>query len=100
MINIRRINTIKHDKLETDLILSLISRCAMGQDHSKLTGLLIDEKAVEVTDFWSLFNAEVPNDDGATRLSIFKGEPLVSGQLWVLQSPLERAIKVSRSHEF
>lgn len=71
----------------------------MGNEGSKLKGLIIDKNAVEVNDFWALYNAESPttcNEEGGggQLLSIFKGEVLVKGQLWASQGPMERAIKV------
>ncbi|XP_060666479.1 protein-associating with the carboxyl-terminal domain of ezrin [Drosophila nasuta] len=71
----------------------------MGNEGSKLKALVIDKNAVEVNDFWALYNAESPtlcnNEEGGggQLLSIFKGEILVKGQLWVVQGPMERAIK-------
>ncbi|XP_053961067.1 protein-associating with the carboxyl-terminal domain of ezrin [Anastrepha ludens] len=68
----------------------------MGNDSSRLKGLVIDKNSVEANDFWTLYNAESPttsNEDGKQLLSVFQGEPVVSGQLWVIQGPLERAIK-------
>ncbi|XP_064554041.1 protein-associating with the carboxyl-terminal domain of ezrin [Drosophila montana] len=70
----------------------------MGNEGSKLKGLIIDKNAVEVNDFWALYNAESPttcNEEGSDGqlLSIFKGEVLVKGQLWAAQGPMERAIK-------
>lgn len=72
----------------------------MGNEGSKLKGLIIDKNAVEVNDFWALYNAESPticNEEGGggQLLSIFKGEVLVKGQLWAAQGPMERAIKVN-----
>uniref|UniRef100_T1PCR0 Phosphatase 2A Regulatory Subunit A helical domain-containing protein n=1 Tax=Musca domestica TaxID=7370 RepID=T1PCR0_MUSDO len=72
----------------------------MGNEGSK--GLVIDKNAVEANDFWALYNAStVPSNNGSgaateeeTRyLSVFQGEPVVTGQLWVSQGPMERAIK-------
>ncbi|ALC40400.1 CG1344 [Drosophila busckii] len=71
----------------------------MGNEGSKLKGLIIDQNAVEVNDFWALYNAESPNtsnEEGVghgQQLSIFKGEVLVKGQLWASIGPMERAIK-------
>lgn len=68
----------------------------MGNDQSshKLKGLHIDEKAIEVTDFWSIYCGEVPNVNNVPQLiSIFKGESVVTGQLWTNKTPLERATK-------
>lgn len=68
----------------------------MGSDQSshQIKGLHIDEKAIEVTDFWSIYCGEVPNVNNIpTLISIFKGESVVTGQLWKNKSPLERATK-------
>ncbi|XP_022223092.2 protein-associating with the carboxyl-terminal domain of ezrin [Drosophila obscura] len=72
----------------------------MGNEGSKLKGLIIDKNAVEVNDFWALYNAESPttsNEEGGggQLLSIFQGEVMVKGQLWSFtgESPMERAIK-------
>ncbi|XP_067621129.1 protein-associating with the carboxyl-terminal domain of ezrin [Eurosta solidaginis] len=68
----------------------------MGNDSSRLKGLVIDKNSVEANDFWTLYNAESPttsNEDGRQLLSIFQGETVVNGQLWATQGPLERAIK-------
>lgn len=66
----------------------------MGNDHSILKGLKIDQKAIEVTDFWSIYSGEIPKENSSpTSISIFKSEPVISGQLWKTKSPLERATK-------
>lgn len=65
----------------------------MGNETSQLSGLEIDEKAVEVTDFWTHHSAVMHNEN-VTPLSVFIGEPLVSGALWINQTPLEKATKV------
>lgn len=74
---------------------SKIASSKMGNDQSQLKGLQIDQKAIEVTDFWSIYAGEVPNgsNNAPTLISIFKGEPVVTGQLWKSKSPLERATK-------
>uniref|UniRef100_A0A182NBC8 Protein kinase domain-containing protein n=1 Tax=Anopheles dirus TaxID=7168 RepID=A0A182NBC8_9DIPT len=67
----------------------------MGNEQSQLKGVEISKKAIQVTDYWSLYNGELPNANGApsSSISIFQGETLVSGQFWTNQNPLERAIK-------
>ncbi|XP_052894728.1 protein-associating with the carboxyl-terminal domain of ezrin [Anopheles moucheti] len=66
----------------------------MGNEQSQLKGVEISKKAIQVTDYWSLYNGELPNANGAPNsISIFQGETLVSGQFWTNQNPLERAIK-------
>lgn len=66
----------------------------MGHDQSHLKGLEIDKRAIEVADFWSIYSGEVPNGNNPpTLISIFQGEPVVTGQLWKNKSPLERATK-------
>ncbi|XP_068151380.1 protein-associating with the carboxyl-terminal domain of ezrin [Drosophila tropicalis] len=74
----------------------------MGNEGSKLQGLIIDKNAVEANDFWALYNAEQERSNtieeavqGGQLLSIFQGEILVKGQLWSSSDgqPIERAIK-------
>uniref|UniRef100_A0A2M3Z583 Protein kinase domain-containing protein n=1 Tax=Anopheles braziliensis TaxID=58242 RepID=A0A2M3Z583_9DIPT len=67
----------------------------MGNEQSQLKGVEISKKAIQVTDYWSLYNGELPNANGGTinSISIFQGETLVAGQFWTNQNPLERAIK-------
>ena len=63
----------------------------MGNDSSRLKGLEIDPNPQEVNDYWSLNNATLQEN----LLSIFTGETVVTGQIWVTQGPLERFIRVS-----
>lgn len=63
----------------------------MGNEQSNLSGLELDEKAVEVTDFWTHHSATI---NLGNSVSVFIGEPLVSGSLWLSQTPLEKATKV------
>ncbi|XP_058451811.1 protein-associating with the carboxyl-terminal domain of ezrin [Malaya genurostris] len=65
----------------------------MGNDQSQLKGLEISRKAIQVTDYWSLYNGEIPTEASTSLFSIFQGETLVTGQFWTNQNPLERAIK-------
>uniref|UniRef100_A0A182SCH3 Protein kinase domain-containing protein n=1 Tax=Anopheles maculatus TaxID=74869 RepID=A0A182SCH3_9DIPT len=67
----------------------------MGNEQSQLKGVEISKKAIQVTDYWSLYNGELANANGGApnSISIFQGETLVSGQFWTNQNPLERAIK-------
>ncbi|XP_035783770.1 protein-associating with the carboxyl-terminal domain of ezrin-like [Anopheles albimanus] len=66
----------------------------MGNEQSQLKGVEISKKAIQVTDYWSLYNGELPNANGTINsISIFQGETLVAGQFWTNQNPLERAIK-------
>ncbi|KAH8356984.1 protein-associating with the carboxyl-terminal domain of ezrin [Drosophila serrata] len=70
----------------------------MGNEGSKLGGLIIEKNAVEANDFWTLYNAEssaCSNEEGSNMLlSIFQGEDFVKGQLWAEGTgPMERCIK-------
>ncbi|XP_065077610.1 protein-associating with the carboxyl-terminal domain of ezrin [Ochlerotatus camptorhynchus] len=65
----------------------------MGNDQSQLKGLEISRKAIQVTDYWSLYNGEIPTESSVSAISIFQGETLVTGQFWTNQNPLERAIR-------
>lgn len=68
----------------------------MGNEASQLTGLEINEKAVEVTDFWTHHHAIIKDScryfslKGDGSLSVFKGENNILGPLWTLHSPLEK----------
>ncbi|KAJ0181012.1 hypothetical protein K1T71_003097 [Dendrolimus kikuchii] len=67
----------------------------MGNDSSHLSGLEIEEKAVEITDFWCHYQATIRDScryfslksDGS--VSVFKGEAAV-GPLWAISTPLEK----------
>ncbi|CAG5041910.1 unnamed protein product [Parnassius apollo] len=67
----------------------------MGNENSQLSGLKIEDKAIEITDFWSHYQATINDscryfslkDDGS--VSVFKGE-VVLGPLWVTSTPLEK----------
>ncbi|XP_075149417.1 protein-associating with the carboxyl-terminal domain of ezrin [Haematobia irritans] len=68
----------------------------MGNEGSKLKGLVTDTNAIEANDFWTLYNAiasTTSNEEGKQYLSIFQGESVVTGQLWLAQGPMERAIR-------
>lgn len=68
----------------------------MGSEQSQPSSdVRIDAKCIETTDYWTLFDGELTNGDGSFNLvSLFQGEPVVKGQLWSSQSPLDRAAKV------
>lgn len=71
----------------------------MGNDQSHLAGINIEDKAVEVADFWSQHSASVPKSDQLSNLTIFIGELFVSGPLWTIHTPLEKCSKV-REYNF
>ncbi|XP_049698464.2 protein-associating with the carboxyl-terminal domain of ezrin [Helicoverpa armigera] len=67
----------------------------MGNDSSQLSGLEIEDKAIEITDFWCHYQATI-NDScryfslkGDGSVSVFKGEAAV-GPLWSISTPLEK----------
>ncbi|CAH0552708.1 unnamed protein product [Brassicogethes aeneus] len=64
----------------------------MGNEQSQLAGLDIEEKAVEVSDFWSQHSAIICNSESTTSLTVFTGELLVSSK-WSNQTPLEKNSK-------
>jgi len=67
----------------------------MGNERSALRGLEIEDKAVEVTDYWMHYDATV-HDSSLQRLSIFISEPsLHFTATFGKPSPLERAAKVN-----
>nr|XP_023013396.1 protein-associating with the carboxyl-terminal domain of ezrin isoform X1 [Leptinotarsa decemlineata] len=68
----------------------------MGNEQSELSGVDIDKKAVEISDYWSQHSASILKSDGScTSLSVFIGELFVSGSLWSTQTPLEKCAKNS-----
>ncbi|XP_012055272.1 PREDICTED: protein-associating with the carboxyl-terminal domain of ezrin [Atta cephalotes] len=65
----------------------------MGNEKSALRGLEIEDKAIEVTDYWMHYDAYV-HDSSLQRLSIFISEPsLHFAATFGRPSPLERAAK-------
>lgn len=71
----------------------------MGNESSQLRDLEIEEKAVEVTDFWTHSTASLYNDN-VTSLSVFIGESFVDGPLWSALTPLEKMAKVNVTKSF
>lgn len=66
----------------------------MGNEKSALRGLEIEDKAVEVTDYWMHYDASI-RDANLQKLSIFISEPsLHFTATFGRPSPLERAAKV------
>ncbi|XP_076233341.1 protein-associating with the carboxyl-terminal domain of ezrin isoform X2 [Calliopsis andreniformis] len=65
----------------------------MGNEKSALHGLQVDEKPVEITDFWVHYTAHV-NGYGAQKVSLFISEPsLHYNANFGNPSPLEKAAK-------
>ena len=46
----------------------------MGNDVSLQKSAVIDEKATEVTDYWSMYRGEWRNGSITNQLSLFRGE--------------------------
>lgn len=66
----------------------------MGNEHSYMTGLQIDQKAIEVSEFFTHYSAYLTSVH-PSNLSVFVGERLVGGSLWQTQTPLEKISKVN-----
>lgn len=67
----------------------------MGNEKSALKGLEIEEKSVEITDFWVHYTARV-HGYGARRVSLFISEPSLHYTAnFGNPSPLEKAAKVN-----
>ncbi|KAK2583052.1 hypothetical protein KPH14_009090 [Odynerus spinipes] len=65
----------------------------MGNEKSSLNGIEIDEKAIEITDFWTQYSASVQNYN-SQRVSIFISEPsLHYTASFGKPTPLERIAK-------
>lgn len=71
----------------------------MGNESSHLNGLEIEEKATEITDFWTHYQATFSDScryfslKGDGSVSIFKGEAVL-GPLWATSTPLEKCSNV------
>ncbi|ENN71125.1 protein-associating with the carboxyl-terminal domain of ezrin [Dendroctonus ponderosae] len=61
----------------------------MGGEQSHLSGIDIEQKAIEVSDFWAQHNATVNNAGTLSKLSIFVGDLLLIEPFWKPQTPLE-----------
>ncbi|XP_053600947.1 protein-associating with the carboxyl-terminal domain of ezrin [Plodia interpunctella] len=67
----------------------------MGNENSQLSGLEVEEKAVEITDFWSQYQATIKDScryfslKGDGSVSVFKGQAAL-GPLWAVSTPLEK----------
>lgn len=68
----------------------------MGNESTKLKGIVIDKNVIEATDFWCHYNGHMNKElrENAREISIFQGEPVIGGQLWATLSPLERITNV------
>ncbi|CAH1972660.1 unnamed protein product [Acanthoscelides obtectus] len=62
----------------------------MGNEQSEINGIEIEEKAIEVRDFWSQHSAYVLDSENLTNLTVLIGEFTIDGLLWVSQGPLEQ----------
>ncbi|KAL1505999.1 hypothetical protein ABEB36_005437 [Hypothenemus hampei] len=65
----------------------------MGNDHSQIPGLEIDERVVEVSDFWSQQSATVQDGEHVTKLSLFSSDLFFNDPFWVPQTPLKKFSK-------
>lgn len=67
----------------------------MGNENSQLSGLEIEDKAVEITEFWQQYQATIKDScryfslKGDGSVSVFKGEA-AAGPLWAVSTPLEK----------
>lgn len=72
----------------------------MGNENSQLSGLEIEDKAVEITEFWQQYQATIKDScryfslKGDGSVSVFKGEA-AAGPLWAVSTPLEKFCNVS-----
>lgn len=74
----------------------------MGNDVSLQKSVYIDEKATEVTPYWSMYHGEWRRTENITNhLSVFKSESsseeTAEDQFWRRRNPLEKAGKVIMS---
>lgn len=65
----------------------------MGNEQSHLSGIDIEDKAVEISDFWSQHSASFKNFDNKSIVTLFVGEIFINGPLWTVHTPLEKCSK-------
>ncbi|KAL3278372.1 hypothetical protein HHI36_013701 [Cryptolaemus montrouzieri] len=65
----------------------------MGNENSQMSGIDIEDKVVEIADFWSQHSAYLPKSQQLSNLTVFIGELFVSGPLWTVHTPLEKSSK-------
>lgn len=68
----------------------------MGNEHSRLPGINIEDEAKEVSNFWSQHSATIIKSNTVTNLSVFiENSPDYSDHsLWSSQTPLQKCSKV------
>ncbi|XP_022909202.1 protein-associating with the carboxyl-terminal domain of ezrin [Onthophagus taurus] len=64
----------------------------MGNEQSLSSSTEINHKAIEVTDFYTHHSASV-NFGNVNNLSVFIGEEVLDGSIWIKQTPLEKSSK-------
>nr|CAH7766826.1 unnamed protein product [Callosobruchus chinensis] len=65
----------------------------MGNEQSETHGIEIEDKAIEVRDFWSQHSAYVYGSENLTNLTVFVAESSTDGIVDTSQSPLEKYSK-------
>lgn len=69
----------------------------MGNEQSSLSGIDIEDEAMEVSNFWSHHSATIFESNNLTNLTVFieDSSQFTSDALWSPQTPLEKCTKVS-----
>ncbi|CAG9769331.1 unnamed protein product [Ceutorhynchus assimilis] len=65
----------------------------MGNEQSQISGVKMDQKAIEVSDFWTQHNATINNVQNESKISIFAGDLFLNDPFWNPQTPLEKCSK-------
>lgn len=69
----------------------------MGNEKSSLSGIEIEEEAIEVSNFWSQHSATIFESNAVNELTVFIENSTVftRDNLWSSQTPLERFTRVN-----
>lgn len=65
----------------------------MGNDHSHSKKFHVNEDAIIVNDFYSMFLGDIKNDSSSTVISVFKESATPKGGYWSTKTPLEHLTK-------
>lgn len=71
----------------------------MGNEKSSLSGIEIEDEAIEVSNFWSQHSATIFESNVVTELTVFieDSTEFTRDTLWSSQTPLERFTRVNMS---
>lgn len=67
----------------------------MGNEQSPMSGVQIEDEAIEISNFWSQHSATICDSNNISFLSVFiEDVSNYNDNFWSSQTPLQRYIKV------